>query len=487
MDFYNNSLIGWFLKKKLRKIASVFIIISLIFIIFISKYTYKKSIGCNRPNCISTKCTGEGCIASGCMGINCKASDCYGEECEAGDCKGVGCRAGDCYGLNCVPGECIDPTCDGSRMLNKECIPFCFNGKAYTLPKSIAYPYTRILPKNTTFNPNFCSDKKRTGIFTDNKRIYNFEVDYVNLYTSGNTTLENLKNKDDLQTGKTYILTNDIDFKSSTPNVYKNNNCEWTTKFKDVEIESSFKPYLNEKNNEITWVAKNFLAFPIDDEGKTIPCTSDSHDMIPFYFINLRRQISEIIFKNLKEANKNFEIDSLHGDKLINICKNCNRQSQQYLNILDHPVTGYDSIKQCNIRSYEVDPILDDTGQIKEYFVNKFFLLRKDSSELNNYLQTNSNNNKTFKDHHVWIYRGTNGNNQLFRCYWCNKEVNVVNKSLPRKFNDHVGEYNGDLDNCLGNDDYNHYMYSLVDNNNTVYQKCLKCDKKSYPYQQKNI
>ena len=30
-------------------------------------------------------------------------------------------------------------------------------------------------------------------------------------------------------------------------------------------------------------------------------------------------------------------------------------------------------------------------------------------------------------------------------------------------------------------------MYDLIDNNNTVYQKCLKCEKKSYPYEQNNI
>ena len=30
-------------------------------------------------------------------------------------------------------------------------------------------------------------------------------------------------------------------------------------------------------------------------------------------------------------------------------------------------------------------------------------------------------------------------------------------------------------------------VLQLVDNNNTVYQKCLKCKKKSYPYEQNNI
>ena len=40
---------------------------------------------------------------------------------------------------------------------------------------------------------------------------------------------------------------------------------------------------------------------------------------------------------------------------------------------------------------------------------------------------------------------------------------------------------------CKFNNDYNHYMYDKIDNNKTVYQKCLKCEKESYPYKQKNI
>ncbi len=484
---YNNSLIGWFLKKKLKKIAFLFVIIFLIFLIFLRKHTHLKSYGCVRPNCYSSKCTGYDCRASGCEGMNCKAGDCYGEECEAGDCKGVGCRAGDCYGLNCIPGECIDPTCDGKRKLNGDCKPFCFNGYAYTLPKSIGYAYTKILPNNTIFNVDYCSNKKRTNIFTNENYIYNFKVDFINLYTSGKTSLENVKYKDNLQAGKTYILGNDIDFKSSTPNVYKSHKCEWTAKFKDQEISSSFKPYLNEKKNEISWVAKNYLALPLDDEGKVTSCSSGSHNMTPYYYISTKRQISEIKFKKLKEHQQNFEIDSLHGDKLINVCRNCNEKSTQYLNILEHPNMGYNDIKPCKIRSYEVFPFTDENGEITSYGIENFILLTKDDNKYNSYLQLNNDKLKTFKEHHIWIYTGTKENTQKYRCYWCKNEIEIKYKSLPRKYNDNVGEFNGDLDVCLGVKDYNHYMYDLLDNNKSIYQQCLKCGKKSYAYQQKNI
>ncbi len=487
MTDYTNPFIGWFLKRKLRRIIGASFIISLVFIIFLRKYVYKKSSGCTRPNCYSAECTGYKCIASGCIGLNCKGADCYGEKCEAGDCKGVGCRAGDCYGLNCTPGECVDPTCDGKRRLNKECTPFCFNGRAYNLPKNFAYPYIRVLPKNTIFNPNFCDNNKRTGIFTNEKKIYNFTVDQVNLYTSGYKPLEEVKYKDSLQSGKTYILGNDIDFKSSIPNVYKNDKCEWSTKFKETEISASFNPYYNQKKDEYTWVADNFLAFPLDDEGKVTPCPKGSHEMVPHYFISTRRQISSIIFKNSKQHIKNFEIDSIKGDKMINICKNCGQKSIQYLNVSEHPIMNINSIKPCKIRAYRAKPIKDDTNQISKHEIIDFNLLRKESSELYDYLSKYQNNPKTYMEHHLFLYTGTDKNTQKYRCYWCNNTVNVNYKSLPRKFNDNSGEFNGDLDKCIGNNDYNHYMYDLLDNNKTIYQKCLKCNKESYPHLQKLI
>ena len=209
--------------------------------------------------------------------------------------------------------------------------------------------------------------------------------------------------------------------------------------------------------------------------------------MMPYYFVSTKRQISEIKFKNLKSHQQNFEIDSLQGDKLINVCKNCNEKSYQYLNILEHPIMGYNDIKPCKIRSYEAFPFTDENGEITSYGIDKFTLLTKDDNQYISYLQANNNKLKTFKEHHVWVYVGTEKNTQKYRCYWCNNTVEVKYKSLPRKYNDNVGEFNGDLDICMSHNDYNHYMYDLLDNNKTIYQQCLKCNKKSYAYLQQKI
>ena len=80
---------------------------------------------------------------------------------------------------------------------------------------------------------------------------------------------------------------------------------------------------------------------------------------------------------------------------------------------------------------------------------------------------------KTFRDHHVWIYDGTVGNTQNYKCYWCEKTISIENQALPRKSN-------GVLDTCFHSNDYNHYMYQLSDSNKNIYLKCFKCDKEVY-------
>jgi hypothetical protein len=171
MGFYENPLMGWFLKKRIKKII-IFIIITLLFyFLFYKNYTHDKSSGCKRPDCNSTICTGKECIASGCKGDNCKAGDCIGEECEAGSCKGVGCRAGDCYGKDCIPGICIDPNCSSKDKRKNICIPFCKHGTAHNLPIGGLYKYTNYLPNNTLLNPSYCKKKKLEYILKDNKHL----------------------------------------------------------------------------------------------------------------------------------------------------------------------------------------------------------------------------------------------------------------------------------------------------------------------------
>jgi hypothetical protein len=472
MSFYKNPIIGWYVKKRLKNIILLLILTFFLFYLLLSNYSYKISYGCKRPDCYSTPCTGYKCRASGCVGNNCKAGDCYGELCEAGDCKGIGCRAGDCYGLNCIPGKAIDPTCQGDKKLRGACNIFAFNGKAYNLPSGSMYPIVKYLPKNSAFNPDYCSDKKKTNIFTNEKYIYNFNVDYINLFTSGLKKLEDVKYKDNIsQTGKSFIINNDLFFTYSIPNVYKSNNCEWCTDFKNKKIVSDYKPNYN--NNQIEWIPKNKLVNPTNAEGKEDVCNyNKEHNMKILNNQSVISQIKYIQYNNNETYLQNFLIDDIKGEIINTICTNCSKRNVQYLDITSHPTDFKNEISSCMIRNYELEQITDNFGEVINHKPINFTLFKKKSIEFEDYLLKNPNTLKTFKEHHLFVYKNTINNTQIYQCYWCNVSVKVDYDTLPRK-------NNLELDSCITVNDYNHYMYYQIDKNKNVYMSCLKCNKNS--------
>ena len=480
MSFYRNPVIGWFLKKRILKILIVFIIsVGVSFLLFYN-FTHKESYGCLRPDCYSTPCTGPKCRASACRGNNCKGGDCYGEGCEAGDCEGIGCRAGNCYGLYCKPGRAIDPTCNGVRKIENKCIPFAKHGDAFSLPVSTGYQILKYLPKDTFFNPNYCTKDKFTFYF-DSDRMHNFKVNYINLYTSGYVKFEDWQVKDPLQTGKSFVLTNDTKFINSIPNIFKGSNCEWNTQFKNVMIKADFKPYFNNIKDEYFWIKKNILPPPLEVDGNEAKCsTGKSHEMKILINYSVLYQINLIKKNNIPEYLKNYQIDLIYGEKIISQCENCGKKNTSYLDIDSHPVDLNSKIKPCLTRVYEVVTKYDDTQQPKAHDPINFKIFDKNTVEFKNYQFQSIEKLKTYKEHHLWVYNNTEGNTQIYKCYWCGIVTKVNNDSLPRK-------NNLELDYCRNVNDFNHYMYFKLDNNKTVFQRCLKCNKKSYPSQQKNI
>jgi hypothetical protein len=133
-----------------------------------------------------------------------------------------------------------------------------------------------------------------------------------------------------------------------------------------------------------------------------------------------------------------------------------------------------------SINNFKMD-ISKPYYELKAYDINNFKLFNELNS-YNNYLYKNYNKLKTIKNNHLFIYKKTlKNNNQIYKCYWCNIETEVNNDSLPRQKNNINGKENGLLKECFKKNNYNHYMYDLIDNNKNVYQKCLKCNKISYP------
>ena len=62
-------------------------------------------------------------------------------------------------------------------------------------------------------------------------------------------------------------------------------------------------------------------------------------------------------------------------------------------------------------------------------------MLKKKSLEFEDYLFNSSNILKTFKDHHLFTYKYTVNNTQIYECYWCNILVKVKYDALPKKNN----------------------------------------------------
>ena len=69
--------------------------------------------------------------------------------------------------------------------------------------------------------------------------------------------------------------------------------------------------------------------------------------------------------------------------------------------------------------------------------------------------------------HHLPIFDSIDGDDYIYKCFWCDKECRVKNQCLPK--ND-----KGELEN---DGKYEHYMVKFQDDNGNIYSKCIKCDK----------
>lgn len=467
MGFYENPLIGWFVKKKLKRIFIVFVIITILYLIYFKEAVPKISYGCNYPNCESTHCTGEKCFASGCYGDNCKGGDCYGESCEAGGCQGTGCRAGDCYGKDCVPGKCSDPECSSK---DETCKPFCKDGQAFNLPIGKFYKYTSKLPNNSIINPNYCNNKKSTYILKDNKHIWNYSVDKVNFHFAKSKTPEEIAYPDDLQDGKRFVLAGDDQFLNTYPDIYKKYNCTWCTKMKDNEICASYKPYLNPVTNEFTWNPDDWRCATLDDEGKDDGCRKSNDDMNLINVNSVQYQINIINSSSSSIAKKNYEIDNIIGEILTYQCKG-KKTCTQHINLRNNLTDFKGQIVPCQRRAYIMQKF--NIGGINQYEPTLFQIFNKDSYEQQVFIYNYNNQKKTFRDHHIWIYSYSQDNNQFYTCHWCKKILVINNQALPKRMD-------GQVDTCYYSYDFNHYLYQKVDDNKNVFLKCLKCGKEVY-------
>ena len=58
MSFYKNPVIGWFLKKRLKKIFAMLVLTLIFYYLYFNTFKHLETSGCRRPDCTALPCTG---------------------------------------------------------------------------------------------------------------------------------------------------------------------------------------------------------------------------------------------------------------------------------------------------------------------------------------------------------------------------------------------------------------------------------------------
>lgn len=549
-------LIGWFLR---RKLGLIFIII--ILLIFLYYFMYKKqedtiSIGCTRNGCFATTCHGSKCKGDNCTGIGCHAGSCYGEECKGGTCEGTGCKGGDCYGANCKVGNCIDLNCPNDKEQQGLCKPNCSWGRAYNL-QSYDEPINtikNILPYNTAFNKNYCVKPYyiSESLVKDDTKLYNFNIAGANYYYGGFLSFKEIQDKvkkGSVIDDKKGLVRLDDPIISTIPNIYKNWNCLWETKFNDKLISAKLINNYNKTNvnnvdrHDYVWSKLKTHVVILDNKGNETMCPGlfniGSHIFSKYTFYldieqlkdimgiqKLDNRMSQIMslqklyyendYEGIKAYMKTIDFyqDKINIDNIINNISNfsnkiilfekieqirgtimsskCDKCGQQGTRVLANdklPCNIFGKILPCKERVYIYDKIIEnydpssvlDKSSVKYKlidmkFADNIFFSDYDREEFINKLHSLKNN-------HLMFYYDTDIKNKtmIYICFFCGQKSYLKLNSLIR-LNNTVNSQgvNYSLGNCVRPDDFNHYMYELLDNNQNIYYKCIKCSKIIY-------
>ena len=549
-------VIGWFARRKLGLILIIILIL-----IFLYHYVYKKqndiiSVGCTRNGCFATPCYGPKCKGDNCLGIGCHASSCYGEECQGGICEGPGCKGGDCYGANCKVGNCVDPNCPNDKEQQGLCKPNCSWGRAYNLPypdkpiKSIK----SVLPYNTAFNKNYCVKPYyiSESLVKDDAKLYNFNIDGANYYYGGFLSLEEIQDKvkkgSVIDDKKGLIRLNDPII-NTIPNIYKNENCMWETKFNDKLISAKLLNNYNKTNvnnverHDYVWSILKSSVLILDNKGNETMCPTllnmgpHSFSKLNFYldieqlkdimgiqkldnrmsqiitlqklyydndydgvraymktidFFQDKINIDTIISNISNYSNKILlfeKIEQIRGTIMSSNCDYCFQTGNRILANDKLPCDLFGQILPCKDRVYIYDKIIEnyDPSSIIDKSSVKYKLIDMKFADSNFFSVSDKeqfiNKIHNLKNNHLMFYYDTDIQNKtmIYICFFCGQKSYLKLNSLI-KLNNTVDSrgVSYSLGNCVRPDDFNHFMYEVLDNNQNIYYKCIKCQKSAY-------
>jgi hypothetical protein len=502
----------YFIGLRKQKFLLFFIISAIIYIIFVRKVESPQyGERTNGDDSIAPILYGyeSGSTGSGkgyfCYGNNCKGGDCYGEECEAGWCYGTGCHGGDCYGKGCIPGRCRDTSCSNKKEDQGFCEGLCYNGKAYHNYKAIDSKIRKKFPDNSIFYKSECSNKFIVPIVKNQKKTWNFFKKSATFFKTGTKTIDEINNPPARQTGQFTTLIDERNIYKSNPQLYQNDNCEWCANIKGYEICSPYIP-VDIGKGKVKWIKDNDLSCKTydfkDGGGKECGSLSIEKKIIKYAIDEIKRINND---KKLNYVQKNFEIEKIRGDEYQTYCYDIMKKEREkgvgcsrivYPKCL--PVDYFNKMSTCKHRVYKFDKFIkdgkdkDDNPAKVEYFKpaqyieylpsemesynsqdwravrpNDWSHIRTDPKKAS-YSHGYKNIYSTF-NHHLPLFVKIDGNNYIYKCYWCDKECIVKHQCLPR-------DKEGKLEKCNDDKDY-HHIIKMQDDNGNIYSKCIKCDK----------
>ena len=497
--------------------------------------------GCEGDNCIGNgchagNCYGEGCSGGNCEGSGCKGGDCYGVNCTVGTCKDPNCppdkeKQGLCK-PNCSWGRAYNIQIPENPILQKikRWLPYntYFNRNLCRKPFNI----TENLIKDDKTLYNFpimganyyyggfssiyeVQDKIKKGSVIDEvKGIIRYDDPitstipnlYKDLQCNWSTTYNNKKITAKIDSS--YVETNlnnisNYDYywsqlKNQVVNFDNKGNetkCPillgigphtFTNITFDLDIDQ-LKQILNVQNLKtkmvnISNIQKALTNGPDYDAIKTYMDNTD--------FFSDKIRIEQLIdtIKTYPD-NKTFydQIENIRGTIMTSTCDNgCNYVGTRTIKYDYFPVDIMGNVLSCKERAYiyrkdvedfDPDAVIDKS---KVSYQLTDFKISDNDVFLDSDKEPFINEIHSIKNHHLMMYYDTDIKNKymVYICFFCMKKsylfcpqfitTNTLMTNLGSPYS---------LGNCIEQDDFNHYMYELLDDKQNVYYKCLKCNK----------
>jgi hypothetical protein len=495
-----------------------------------------KGDNCVGIGCHAGSCYGEACQGGTCEGPGCKGGDCYGANCKVGNCVDPNCpnnkeKLGLCK-PNCSWGRAYNlPSPDEPIKSIKNLLPYntSFNKnycvKPYYISESLvkddAKLYNFKIAGANYYYGGFLSfeeiqDKVKKGSIIDDKKglvriddpiistipkIYknwnclwetNFNTKSISAKLLNNynkTNVDNVERHDYVWSKiKTAVVVLDNKGNETMCPILLNMGPHLFSKlsfYLDIEQLKDIMGIqkLDNRMSQIMTLQK--LYYDNDYQGirsymKTIDFFQDK--------INIDTIINNI--SNYSNKISLFEkIEQIRGTIISSNCDYCNEIGNRVLVNDKLPSNLFGQILPCKDRVYIYDKITEnyDPSSIIDKSSVTYKLINMKIADSNFFSVSDKeqfiNKIHSLKNNHLMFYYDTDIQNKtmIYICFFCGQKSYLKLNSLIKLNNivDNRG-INYSLGNCVRPDDFNHYMYEVLDNNQNIYYKCIKCQKLTY-------